>query len=137
MSHRLARHGLPRRTWVSGLLTGALIAGVAIGLPYATASGPGAATEAIDRMAARCVQQMISDTCRAANDASDLPASGAKPTVFVAGVGMIDGAAYAEIRRSGQAMCNAALASCRRSVSESACKVARQLWGDTGTARAR
>lgn len=91
-------------------------------------TGPTAA-DGIARMAERCVEQMVSDTCRAARDTT--PGLWASPgeAVFVAGIGLIDGRAYDELRRNGEAMCSAALAACRADLRSSACVTAQQLWG--------
>lgn len=86
----------------------------------------------LDLMVSRCVSQMAADTCRAAADRGALPAAGAAsvPPVFVAGIGAVDGQAYAEIRRHGEAMCSVALADCRRDPQSTRCVVARHLWSE-------
>lgn len=95
-----------------------------------------ASPDAIEAMAQRCIEQMISDTCRAARDTSPPSAAGGADVVFVAGIGMIDGAAYDALRSNGEAMCSAAVGACRRDAASATCRTARQLWGEAASAPA-
>lgn len=106
---------LAAATAVSGLSPGAAGAVAPAALP----------ADAIDRMTQVCVEQMISNTCRAAAPGAAPPPTGA---VFVAGIGAIDAVAYAELRSQGEAMCQVATRACRSAPGSSTCLTARQLW---------
>ncbi len=92
---------------------------------------PAPPTGELELMAARCVEQMYSDTCRAEADRrrGPMPDDGRAGPVFVAGIGAIDARTYAEIRSHGEALCATALQACWRDLASPRCAVARQPWG--------
>ncbi len=103
-----------------------VLGGCTEAVPPATAVPPDLAA-----LHARCVEQMIGNTCRAQAGRGNAaaPASGAPAPVFVAGIGAIDARAYDEIRSQGSAMCDTALQDCRADAASPRCVVAHQLWG--------
>lgn len=94
----------------------------------APADDPGAHADEIRRVVEACSQEMLRSTCRVANDRS-AGATPAASSVFVAGVGPIDAAAYRGLREAGDAMCGHVARSCSAQWSGAACRTARSLWG--------
>lgn len=74
-----------------------------------------------------CSQEMLRNTCAVAGDRSpNIETTQAQ--VFIAGVGLVDAAAYKGLRDAGNAMCSQVRRSCTLDWSGSACKTARSLW---------
>jgi hypothetical protein len=134
MSHLRASRNAGQAIAVGAVVVGALALGLGE-LLKAEAAEPARPVDDIDRMYLRCVEQMISETCRALGDTPRPPESDSEAPVFIAGIGKIDRRAYADLRSSGQAMCSTALAACRRDVTSPACNVAQQLWAWPGASR--
>lgn len=74
-----------------------------------------------------CVTAMVQSTCRVVNDKSGPPPPEAQ-TVFVAGVGPVDAAAYNAIRAAGDAMCSTVKTACLQAWDGAQCRTARGLW---------
>jgi hypothetical protein len=76
----------------------------------------------------RCQRAMVQGVCRVMTGDG---AGAAMPTasrVFVAGTGEVDAAAYAELRRHGDAMCGQVQRQCEADWQGSACRIARALY---------
>lgn len=94
------------------------------------AGRPQSPSEHVDALVARCTEAMAREVCVAQRDdevQASRPAASAAP-VFVAGTGVVDSQAYAEIREAGQAMCSLVKARCGSDWQGPACRTARSLW---------
>jgi hypothetical protein len=92
------------------------------------ATSGGAVGSQLDSLHARCVQDMVANTCKVMGTGS---ATGfAKPgnVVFVAGVGPIDAVAYEQMYSAGDAMCTVVKSSCAKRWDGPQCLTARKLW---------
>jgi hypothetical protein len=87
------------------------------------AGRPVTATE-LDRLVAACVETMVRNTCKVM---TGTPAGPAASVVFVAGVGPVDAKTYAELRASGEAMCEVVRRACSEDWNSSQCRTARSL----------
>ena len=90
---------------------------------------------AIQRLQAQCEQAMVRQTCRVMQGTA---AAAAAPgsVVFVAGVGAVDAAAYAQLRSDGESMCTQAASACRADWQGSACRSWRALSVDSASGSA-
>lgn len=86
-----------------------------------------AAPAEVETIFQNCVTAMVQSTCRVVNDKSGPPPPEAQ-TVFVAGVGPVDAAAYNAIRAAGDAMCSTVKAACLQAWDGPQCRTARGLW---------
>jgi hypothetical protein len=92
-----------------------------------TPTEPAANAAQVQQVFDACSQEMLRNTCRVTNDKSSSAAPAAS-SVFVAGVGQIDAAAYQSLREAGDAMCGQVRRSCTEHWGGSACRTARSLW---------
>ena len=90
-------------------------------------SEPTANAAQVQQVFDACSQEMLRNTCRVTNDKSSSAAPAAS-SVFVAGVGQIDAAAYQSLRAAGDAMCGQVRQSCTENWVGSPCRTARSLW---------
>jgi hypothetical protein len=98
------------------------------GTPEATEMPSGAEAGLIDRLAARCAEDMVRQTCRVmGNAAGESVPDGT--VIFVAGIGAIDAQVYNRLRADGEAMCETLRASCRSDWNGPPCRTARALYG--------
>jgi hypothetical protein len=93
------------------------------GTPVVTPS-----TSNLDILHARCVQEMVTNTCKVMG--TGRTAITAKPgdLVFVAGVGSISAVAYQQMYAAGDAMCSVIREACAKQWNGGQCKTARQLF---------
>src|SRR5436190_100476 len=94
-------------------IAGALLAAACAIFLFAARAVPAAApaglrSAELDRMEAACVQAMVRNTCQVMTTAAPLPGQ----TIFVAGLGPVDGAVYRQLRASGEAMCRTVRSAC-------------------------
>jgi hypothetical protein len=83
---------------------------------------------AIADLVGRCVQAMVSNTCRVMQGAGQSLVQPGVETIFVAGIGPIDAKLYASLRESGQAMCDNVRRVCEQDWQGNACKTAQALY---------
>lgn len=93
-----------------------------------------AAPVEVETIYQHCVTAMVQSTCRVVNDKSGPPPPEAQ-TVFVAGVGPVDAAAYNAIRAAGDAMCSTVKTACLQAWDGPQCRTARGLWALAPQAR--
>ncbi len=79
----------------------------------------------VTELTQRCQLEMLRGTCSAMNASPSTPSSS---RVFIAGVGEVDGAKFAALRRAGDAMCSEVDTACRSDWQGSTCKIARALY---------
>lgn len=101
------------------------------------ATAPAVPADPAARLARQCDAAMGAGTCAVMN-ADAAPAPGER--VFVAGLGEVDGALYAQLRTEGATMCARVQRHCREDWDGEACRLARVLYGampvaDTPTGR--
>jgi hypothetical protein len=116
----------PKLWLVSGALLG-LAAAVVLGITAANAQRKAKPPDpqAVTELAQRCQVEMLRGTCSAMNASPSTPSSS---RVFIAGVGEVDGAKFAALRRAGDAMCGEVETACRSDWQGSTCKIARALY---------
>lgn len=78
-------------------------------------------------LAQRCTVAMLQGTCRVPRD-PHAPPPPAASRVFIAGLGEVDAAVYADLQRQGDAMCGAVEQGCRQDWDGAACRIARALY---------
>lgn len=89
---------------------------------------------AITALAQRCQTEMLRGTCTAMRVD---PSTSATQRVFIAGVGEVDGAAFAALRNAGEAMCGDVVQACRSDWQGNTCRIARALYPTTGLTHKR
>jgi len=93
---------------------------------------PGAAGAAgssqLDTLHARCVQDMVANTCKVMGTGSTTVTAKPGELVFVAGVGPIDAVAYQQMYAAGDAMCSVVRAACAKQWDGGQCMTARALY---------
>jgi hypothetical protein len=82
--------------------------------------------EAVKALVQRCALQMANNTCRVKNDSA--PADAAASRVFIAGVGEVDGGAYSQMQRWGEAMCENIRTQCQTAWDGASCQIAKALY---------
>ncbi len=118
---------LRRPCWLAGASPVLVCAGVvAVGL-VGQPSG-GSTTTQLDTLHARCVQDMVANTCKVMGTGSISNTAKAGDLVFVAGIGPIDAVAYQQMYAAGDAMCNVVRIACAQDWNEQQCRTARNLW---------
>ena len=91
---------------------------------------PGAAEASqLDTLHARCVQDMVANTCKVMGTGSVSVTAKPGDLVFVAGVGPIDAVEYQKMYSAGDAMCSVVRDACAKHWSGSQCITARSLYG--------
>jgi hypothetical protein len=87
-----------------------------------------ASASPLDILHARCVQDMVANTCKVMGMGST--ATTAKPSdlVFVAGIGAIEAVAYQQLYAAGDAMCSVVRSACAEKWDSGQCKTARTLY---------
>jgi hypothetical protein len=86
----------------------------------------------LDTLHARCVADMVAQTCRvmSSTTASSATRSVAPDTVvFVAGTGPVDAALFAELQSAGDAMCQTVRRHCTQDWLGKHCSAARAIYG--------
>lgn len=125
MSTTLLR--MHRRFGIGRQTAGLMLLALASASCQQAAGGAQQATD-IERLVARCSEDMVRQTCRVmTTPAASLPSG---TTVFVAGVGAIDADVYNQLRANGQAMCESVRQSCFAAWGGAACTTARALYAD-------
>jgi hypothetical protein len=81
--------------------------------------------EAVKALVQRCALQMANNTCRVKNDSTNASAAS---RVFIAGIGEVDGAAYSEMQRWGEAMCENVRTECQKAWGGASCQIAKALY---------
>jgi hypothetical protein len=118
----------PRLSLASGALLGLAAAAVLAGA-VATVNAQRKAkppdAQAVTELTQRCQLEMLRGTCSAMNASPSTPSSS---RVFIAGVGEVDGARFAALRRAGNAMCAEVETACRTDWQGGTCKIARALY---------
>ena len=79
----------------------------------------------ITKLVQSCVAQMISDTCRVKSGPTPPPTA---DRVFIAGIGEVDGNAYANFQRQGDAMCQSVGAECQADWNGAGCRIGKALY---------
>ncbi len=85
-------------------------------------------TGQLDVLLARCVQDMVANTCKVMGTGSTAVTAKPGELVFVAGIGAIDAVAYQQMYSAGEAMCSVVRDACARDWSSQQCRAARKLW---------
>lgn len=89
-------------------------------------------TSQLDTLHARCVQDMVANTCKVMGTGAGAASSAvSRPgeLVFIAGVGSVTAADYQQMYAAGDAMCNVVRAACARDWAGSQCDTARKIFG--------
>ena len=90
---------------------------------------PGAAgSSQLDTLHARCVQDMMANTCKVMGTGSTAVTAKPGELVFVAGIGAIDAVAYQQMYSAGDAMCSVVRDACAKQWDGGQCKTARTLY---------
>lgn len=125
------RH-VPRRRPKLWLVIGALLGLAAVAALVITAATANAQrkaqppnAQAVAELAQRCQVEMLRGTCGAMGVSPSTPSAS---RVFIAGVGEVDGAKFAALRRAGDAMCGEVDTACRADWQGGTCKIARALY---------
>jgi hypothetical protein len=116
----------PKR-WLASAAVVGLVAAVALAIAVAKAqrNAKPPDTKAVTELTQRCQLEMLRGTCSAMNASPSTPSSS---RVFIAGVGEVDGAKFAALRRAGDAMCGEVETACRSDWQGGTCKIARALY---------
>lgn len=122
-----------RRRRVTTVLGGSATLGAAIWALW-PAQVPVAAPAPLQQLHARCVLDMLRQTCRVMSPAEAASPQDREP-VFVAGLGPVDATVYAELRASGSAMCDTVRERCAADWAGPACRTARALYGGAASDR--
>ncbi len=111
-----------------GLAAGGLLLAAAAAAAWLAPrqSAPSAELQALQD---RCVQDMLRQTCRVMTNPSAAAAAPTDAVLFVAGYGPVDPGLAQELRASGDAMCQTALAHCRAAWEGQRCRAVRALIG--------
>lgn len=80
---------------------------------------------AITALAQRCQTEMQRGTCTAMRADASTPAA---QRVFIAGIGEVDGTAFAALRSAGDAMCGDVVNACSSDWQGNTCRIARALY---------
>ena len=80
---------------------------------------------AITALAQRCQTEMLRGTCTAMRADASTPAA---QRVFIAGIGEVDGTAFAALRSAGDAMCGDVVNACSSDWQGNTCRIARALY---------
>lgn len=107
-----------------GLTTVAVLT-ITVATAYAQRKAKPPDAQAVAALTQRCQAEMLRGTCSAMNASPSAPSSA---RVFIAGVGEVDGARFAALRRAGDAMCGEVEADCRADWQGGTCKIARALY---------
>jgi hypothetical protein len=104
-----------------------LVSGALLGITAANAQRKAKPSDlqAVTELTQRCQVEMMRGTCSAMNASPSTPSSS---RVFIAGVGEVDGAKFAALRRAGDAMCGEVETACLTDWQGSICKIARALY---------
>ena len=81
----------------------------------------------------RCVNAMVSNTCRVMQTSGQSLVPPGTTVIFVAGIGPIDAALYSKLRESGEGMCMHLRDLCTASWDGDQCRTARTLYGADAT----
>jgi hypothetical protein len=103
------------------LVLGLALAGWWIADRFASANR----AKAVTALVQRCVLQMANNTCRVKNDSTNASAAS---RIFIAGVGEVDGAAYSEMQRWGEAMRENVRTQCQTAWGGASCQIAKALY---------
>jgi len=87
--------------------------------------------QALQALQARCEQDMLRQVCRVTTGGVASAAPDPASVIFVAGVGVIDATAYAELQAAGPAMCNTVIEACRRDWGGARCAASRAIFGSS------
>jgi hypothetical protein len=117
--------------WAAGSGLVLLSAGIAVfclrPIPPTLAGTPG--FNNLDTLHARCVQDMVANTCKVMGTGSASISAKPGDWVFVAGVGPIDAVQYQQMYSVGDAMCTVVRNACAKQWDGTQCLTARKLWG--------
>lgn len=80
----------------------------------------------------RCVNAMVSNTCRVMQASGQSLVPPGTTVIFVAGIGPIDAALYSKLRESGEGMCAHLRDICSAHWDGDQCRTARALYGADG-----
>jgi hypothetical protein len=86
---------------------------------------PAVRDEAVSALVQRCAEQMANATCRVTNSSAPVSNEG---RTFIAGVGEVDNAAYSELKRLGEAMCEDVRVQCQVAWDGPTCRIAKALY---------
>lgn len=122
--------------WMAG--AGALLVCIAIAVGFQQSSVGvdqiGYRSSQLDTLHARCVQDMVANTCKVMGTGSAASSSATPPKpgelVFIAGVGAVAASDYQQMYQAGDAMCSVVRAACARDWDGPQCLTARKVFGD-------
>jgi hypothetical protein len=116
--------------WITGAVALLFGAVVAVGwLDKSTGLAPdGPIQSQLDTLHARCVQDMVANTCKVMGTGSTAVTAKPGELVFVAGVGAIEAVAYQQLYSAGDAMCSVVRDACAEQWDGGQCKTARKLY---------
>jgi hypothetical protein len=117
----------PRR-WVVGAVVGLAAVVTAVAAVLAVDERKPAAATELDRIVARCTEDMVRQTCRVMGSAAGASVPDGT-VVFVAGIGAIEAEVYNRLRADGEAMCSTVRRSCSSDWAGRPCRTARALYG--------
>lgn len=97
--------------------------------PTPAAPGP----TALQALQTRCEEDMLRQVCRVSTGDPAAQAPDPASVIFLAGVGVIDATAYAELQAAGPAMCKTVVDACRQDWGGKRCMASRALFGAAGS----
>lgn len=118
---------LRRPWWLAGASAVLVCAGV-VAVGWVGQPSGGSTTTQLETLHARCVQDMVANTCKVMGTGSTAVTAKPGELVFVAGIGAIDAVAYQQMYSAGEAMCSVVRDACARDWSSQQCRAARKLW---------
>jgi hypothetical protein len=87
-----------------------------------------AVTKKLDTLHARCVQDMVANSCKVMGTGGTSVAAKPGELVFLAGIGPIDAVEYQKMYSAGDAMCTVVRAACASQWNGAQCMTARTLY---------
>jgi hypothetical protein len=115
--------------WLAGIGLATAVTQVALPVvPYA--QEPDAVMSKLDAVYARCMQDMLANTCKVMETRGAASSTAGEPgsLVFIAGVGAMAASDYQQLYAAGDAMCTVVRDACTRGWGERQCLTARKLW---------
>ncbi len=82
----------------------------------------------LQRIQIACAEDMVKNTCAVMGAGGIESSRSASSSVFIAGVGVIDGESYRKIYESGQEMCSLVVGECTVDWNSKQCKIVRKIY---------
>lgn len=82
----------------------------------------------LQKIQVACTEDMVRNTCVVMRGSGDDSIPSTSATVFIAGVGAIDGESYKKIYESGQEMCSTITKDCASDWNSKQCQIVRRIY---------